>query len=343
MLNVLLALLPSAAAGVWYFGTRALMLLCVSTASAVVAEYLWQKLGRHPVRVGDLSAAVTGLILGLILPPTATWWMAVVGSAFAIIVVKQLFGGIGDNFLNPAMAARAVLLASWPARMTAYVTASRFGADAVSAATPLAHAVDAASAATPLAHAVDAASAAASLAHGADAAATATVLAHGADASSAAATLASSVESSYSYLELFLGSIPGAIGETCKVAILAGLLLLLLTRTVTWRIPVVMLGSTAFFSWILGFDPLYAVLSGGVLFAAAFMANDYATSPMSSHAQVVYAAGIGLITVVIRNYGSYPEGVTYAVLFMNILTPLLDRFMPHKIYGHQRVKEAKKA
>ncbi len=330
MLNVLLALLPSAAAGVWYFGTRALMLLCVSTASAVVAEYLWQKLGRHPVRVGDLSAVVTGLILSLILPPTATWWMAVVGSAFAIIVVKQLFGGIGDNFLNPAMAARAVLLASWPARMTAYVTASRFGADAVSAA-------------TPLAHAVDAASAAASLAHGADAAATATVLAHGADAASAAATLASSVESSYSYLELFLGSIPGAIGETCKVAILAGLLLLLLTRTVTWRIPVVMLGSTAFFSWILGFDPLYAVLSGGVLFAAAFMANDYATSPMSSHAQVVYAAGIGLITVVIRNYGSYPEGVTYAVLFMNILTPLLDRFMPHKIYGHQRVKEAKKA
>ncbi len=330
MLNVLLALLPSAAAGVWYFGTRALMLLCVSTASAVVAEYLWQKLGRHPVRVGDLSAAVTGLILGLILPPTATWWMAVVGSAFAIIVVKQLFGGIGDNFLNPAMAARAVLLASWPARMTAYVTASRFGADAVSAA-------------TPLAHAVDAASAAASLAHGADAAATATVLAHGADAASAAATLASSVESSYSYLELFLGNVPGAIGETCKVAILAGLLLLLLTRTVTWRIPVVMLGSTAFFSWILGFDPLYAVLSGGVLFAAAFMANDYATSPMSSHAQVVYAAGIGLITVVIRNYGSYPEGVTYAVLFMNILTPLLDRFMPHKIYGHQRVKEAKKA
>lgn len=122
MLNVLLALLPSAAAGVWYFGTRALMLLCVSTASAVVAEYLWQKLGRLPVRVGDLSAAVTGLILGLILPPTATWWMAVVGSVFAIIIVKQLFGGIGDNFLNPAMAARAVLLASWPARMTAYVT-----------------------------------------------------------------------------------------------------------------------------------------------------------------------------------------------------------------------------
>lgn len=138
MLNVLLALLPSAAAGVWYFGTRALMLLCVSTASAVVAEYLWQKLGRLPVRVGDLSAAVTGLILGLILPPTATWWMAVVGSVFAIIIVKQLFGGIGDNFLNPAMAARAVLLASWPARMTAYVTASRFGVDAVSTATPLA-------------------------------------------------------------------------------------------------------------------------------------------------------------------------------------------------------------
>ena len=169
MLSVLLALLPSAAAGVWYFGTRALMLLCVSTASAVVAEYLWQKLGRLPVRVGDLSAAVTGLILGLILPPTATWWMAVVGSVFAIIIVKQLFGGIGDNFLNPAMAARAVLLASWPARMTAYVTASRFGVDAVSTATPLAR----------------------------------------------------GAEGSYSYLELLLGNVPGTIGETCKLAILA--------------------------------------------------------------------------------------------------------------------------
>ena len=163
------------------------------------------------------------------------------------------------------------------------------------------------------------------------------------DAVSTATPLARGAEGSYSYLELLLGNVPGTIGETCKLAILAGLLLLLLTRTVTWRIPVIMLGSTAFFSWILGFDPLYAVLSGGVLFAAAFMANDYATSPMSSRAQVVYTAGIGLITVVIRNYGSYPEGVTYAVLFMNILTPLLDRFMPHKIYGHQKVKEAKKA
>ena len=291
MFNVAIALLPSAAAGVYFFGMDALITLLVSMATAVLSEFLWQKINKQTVRVGDGSALLTGLILGLIVSPTVPWWAVMIGSAFAILIVKQLFGGIGDNFLNPAMAARAVLLASWPAYLTKHVLPSCWsGADAVTSATPLSGAMEA------------------------------------------------------SYLDLFLGKgIPGAIGETCKAAILLGLVFLLLTKTITWRIPVVTMASACAFSWIFGTDPLETALSGGILFAAVFMATDYATSPMSSRAQLAYAAGIGLITVVIRNYGSYPEGVTYAVLFMNILTPLLDRCMPHRIYGYQKKREAKKA
>ncbi len=290
MVNVLLALLPAAVAGVYYFGFDALFTLFISMASAVFFEYIWQKLAKTPVRVGDFSALLTGLILGLILPPTAPWWLAVIGSAFAIIIVKQLFGGIGDNFLNPAMAARAALLASWPARMTAYVAVSRFSeADAVASATPL------------------------------------------------------SLKIEPTLWQFFIGDVPGTIGETCKLAILLGLAFLLITRTVSWRIPVITLATVFACSWLFGSDPVTAVLSGGMLFAAVFMATDYATSPMSSRAQIPYAIGIGLITAVIRAYGSYPEGVTYAVLLMNILAPLLDRFMPHKIYGYAKTKEAKQA
>ncbi len=288
--NVLVALLPAAVAGVYYFGFDALFTLFITMTASVFFEYVWQKLAKLPIRIGDFSALLTGLILGLILPPTAPWWLSVVGAAFAIIIVKQLFGGIGDNFLNPAMAARAALLASWPARMTAFVAVSKFAsADAVASATPLSQKIE--------------------------------------------PTL----------WQLFIGEVPGAIGETCKLAILIGLAFLLITRTISWRIPVITIASAFVFSWLFGSDPVEAVLSGGMLFAAVFMATDYATSPMSSRAQIPYAIGIGLITSVIRAYGSYPEGVTYAVLLMNILAPLLDRFMPHKIYGHAKTKEAKQA
>lgn len=288
--NVLLALLPCAAASVYYFGLPALYTMLISMATAVVSEFLWQKIARQTVRVGDLSALLTGLLLALTISPSAPWWMTMIGSAFAIIIVKQLFGGIGDNFLNPALAARAVLLASWPAWMTRhFVPTGWMGAEAVSSATPL-------------------------------------------------------VSKAASYLDLLLGrDVAGAMGETCKIAVLIGLAFLLITHTISWRIPVFTIASTAAFSWILGFDPLYAVLSGGILFAAVFMATDYATSPMSTPAQTIYAVGIGLITVIIRNYGAYPEGVTYAVLFMNIVAPLLDRCVPNKVYGYKKNKEAKKA
>ena len=295
MQYVFIALLPTAAWGVYAFGLPALFVLLLSMASAVAAEFLWQKIAKQPVRVGDFSALVTGLILGLNLPATAPWWMVVIGSAFAILIVKQLFGGLGDNFLNPALAARAVLLASWPTHMAAaaYVNPTFFqaGVDAVSTSTPLA-------------------------------------------------------AKSSSLLQLFLGQIPGTIGEVSKAAILLGFLFLLVTGTISWRIPVVMVGSVFVFTMLIGgVGPeaaLIAILSGGVLFGAVFMATDYVTSPITPWGQVIYACGIGLIITLIRQFGSYPEGVTYGILLMNIATPLIDRFLPQKIYGYQK-KEAKKA
>ena len=286
MINVLIALMPSAILGFIYYGLKAVMVVCVSMATAVVAEYLWQKLMHLPVRVNDCSALVTGMILGLTVTPEVEWWMIMIGSAFAIIIVKQLFGGIGDNFLNPALAARAMMLASWPATLTKHISAI----DGVTSATPLA---------------------------------------------------AGMTKADFSYLELLIGRIPGVIGETCKLAVIIGLAYLLISRTVTWRIPFFTVLSAFIMAWLVGLDPLYTILSGGLIFCAAFMANDYTTSPMSSRAQIVYACGIGVITVIIRKWGAYPEGATYAVLFMNILTPLLDRYIPHKVYGHAKVKEDK--
>lgn len=286
MINVLIALMPSAVLGVVYYGLKALMVIMVSMATAVAAEYIWQKLMHLPVRVNDCSALVTGMILALCVTPEVSWWMIMIGSAFAIIIVKQLFGGIGDNFLNPALAARAMMLASWPATMTKHIAAI----DGVTSATPLA---------------------------------------------------AGMTKADFPYMELLIGRIPGVIGETCKLAIIIGLAYLLVSHTVTWRIPTFTVLSSFVLAWILGMDPLYTILSGGLLFGAAFMANDYTTSPMSSRAQIVYACGIGFITTIIRKWGAYPEGMTYAVLFMNLLTPLLDRYIPHKVYGHSVIKEDK--
>lgn len=275
MLNVIIALLPCAVFGVVRFGANALILLAVATLSAVLAECVWQKLSGRRVLIGDLSAAVTGLILGLNLPPYAPWWLAVVGSAFAVVVVKGLFGGLGDNFINPALAGRALLLASWPRLM-----ASWWAADAVSGATPLAD------------------------------------------------------PSAYSLKQLLLGDIPGTIGEVCKLAILAGFIYLLVTQTISWRIPVSMVASAFVFSWLFGRDPVASVLSGGLMFGAVFMATDYVTCPMAPAGQIIYAALAGLLVAVVRCFGSYPEGVTFAILLMNAAAPLIDRSIRRRVYGH---------
>ena len=287
MLNVIIALAPCAIVGIYNFGVNALVVLAVSMVTAVAAEYLFQVIARRPVRVGDLSALVTGLILGLNLPPTAPWWMAMVGSAFAIIIVKELFGGIGSNFMNPALTARAVLLASWPVFMTTFVNPTYWaeGVDAVTTATPLA-------------------------------------------------------TGGVAPLDLLLGRIPGSIGEVSKIMILVGLAYLLITRTISWRIPVIMVATTGLLSWAFGSDPLAAVLSGGLLFGAVFMATDYTTSPMTAKGQALYAVGCGLIVAVIRAFGNYPEGVTYGILVMNVATPLIDKFIRNRVYGHRKEEKA---
>lgn len=282
MRNVLIALMPCAACAVGYFGARALILMLASVASAVLSEALWQRLTGKKVLVTDGSAAVTGLILALNLPPRAPWWLAVVGSAFAVVIVKGLFGGLGGNFVNPALAGRALLLASWPRYMTAWTEPTGLGsaADAVATATPLV------------------------------------------------------APARYTPAQLFLGNIPGCLGEVCKLAILIGLLWLLATGTISWHIPVAMVASAALFGGLFGKDPLTAVLSGGLLFGAVFMATDCVTCPIHPAAQLVYAEGAGLLVAVIRRYSVYPEGVTFAILLMNAATPLLDRCFRRRVYGH---------
>ncbi len=286
MRDVLIALCPAVAASLYFYGLKALWILLVSTACAVLSEYVWQRLMKKPIRLNDFSAAVTGLLIGLNMPATVPVWVPAIGSVFAIIIVKQLFGGIGHNFLNPALAARAVLLTSWPSYMTKALVPERtltFGlfessVDAITSATPLV---------APVAD----------------------------------------------IRNLLMGNIAGAIGETCKIAILLGLIYLLIRGVIRWQIPVCMLGTVALMSWILGKDPLTAVLSGGVLFGAVFMATDYVTTPMLKVGQAIFGVGAGILVVLIRNYGNYPEGVTYAILIMNIVTPLLDRSLKRKVYG----------
>lgn len=285
MLQVCLALLPALAFGVWAFGLYALLVVALSVASAVGTEALVQRCLKRPIAISDGSAAVTGLLLGLTLPPEAPWYVPVFGAVFAIFIAKQVFGGLGDNFVNPALAGRAFLLACWPVEMTSY---------------PNPFAVDALTSATPLADAGFAQSAAA-------------------------------LQNAY------LGLVPGTIGETCKLALLLGAAYLLLRRVIDWRIPVAYLGSLALLSWAFGENGLLAIGLGGAILGAFFMATDYVTSPITPWGKLVYGVGCGLITFAIRTWGAYPEGVTYAILLMNVAAPLIDRgFRPRK-YGE--VKE----
>lgn len=285
MLQVCLALLPALAFGVWAFGLYALLVVALSVASAVGTEALVQRCLKRPITISDGSAAVTGLLLGLTLPPEAPWYVPVFGAVFAIFIAKQVFGGLGDNFVNPALAGRAFLLACWPVEMTSY---------------PNPFAVDALTSATPLADAGFAQSAAA-------------------------------LQNAY------LGFVPGTIGETCKLALLLGAAYLLLRRVIDWRIPVAYLGSLALLSWAFGENGLLSIGLGGAILGAFFMATDYVTSPITPWGKLVYGVGCGLITFAIRTWGAYPEGVTYAILLMNVAAPLIDRgFRPRK-YGE--VKE----
>ena len=283
MLDVLIALLPATVAASLIFGLRALLLIAVTVLSSVLFEYLFRLLLHRRNTVSDLSAAVTGLILALNLPAELPIWQAVFGSLVAIVVVKQLFGGIGKNFANPALTARIILLLSFTSSMNSYSVRKAGGVwDLVSSATPL------------------------------------------------ASSLGGGEETSY--LTLFLGDHAGAIGETCALALLIGLAYLLIRRVITWHIPVSFVGTVALLSLIGGRDVLFQVLSGGLLLGAIFMATDYVTSPASPIGKLVFGVGCGAITVLIRFFGG-TEGVSYAILMMNILTPYIDRLTRRRPLG----------
>ncbi|HAH05667.1 MAG TPA: hypothetical protein DCM05_03930 [Elusimicrobia bacterium] len=282
MRDVLLALLPALAAAVWLFGWRALWVSAVAAAACVGTEWACQRLAGRRVRVDDLSAAVTGVLLAFCLPPGTPWWAAAVGGVISIALGKEVFGGLGHNIFNPALVGRAALLASFPVQMTTWT----FPARAV--ASPFAGSLDAVASATPLA------------------------------AAKAAAA-------GFPYWDLFIGQVGGSIGETSALALLLGAGFLFWRGVIDWTIPTAYLLSTAALCALLGADPLGHVLAGGLLLGAFFMATDYVTSPMSRKGRLLFGAGCGLLTVLIRLYGGFPEGVCYAILIMNAFVPLIDR------------------
>ena len=277
MRDVLIALAPALVAATMIFGWRALLVTAVSVFSCVFFEWAFEKLVKRPSTIGDLSAAVTGVLLAFNLPISIPLWQVVFGALVAIVAVKQLFGGIGKNFANPAITARIVMLLAFAGSMTNWNYA-----DALSSATPLA------------------------------------MMASGE---------APAVKT------LILGTHGGCIGETCAIALLIGFVYLLCRRVIRWHTPVVMTATVFLFTWILGADPVRHVLSGGLLLGAIFMATDYSTTPSTVMGRVLFGIGAGLLTVLIRLYGSYAEGVSFAILFMNILTPYLSRATMTKPFG----------
>lgn len=289
MADVLIALLPATAAGCVLFGFRAALVLITCVLTAVITEYVCRKIMKRDNSLHDLSAVVTGLILGLNLPPEIPLWIAAIGSVVAIAVVKQMFGGLGHNFANPAITARVVLLVSFPSKMAAWTLPNGME-NAVTSAT------DTATFATPLA------------------------------------------AEGYSYTQLFLGQVPGCIGETFKLLIILGGLYLILRKVISPAIPLTMIGTVALMSFIFGEDPLYMILSGGLMFGAFFMATDYVTSPVNLKGKLIFGVGCGLITFVIRHFGHLPEGVSYAILLMNLLVPYINKITVPKPFGWEAAK-----
>lgn len=279
MLDVIIALIPASIVGVYYFGLNAAIIIALAVISAVLSEAIFQKARKQPVTIADLSAVVTGLLVALNIPASAPWYLPVFGSIFAIVIAKQLFGGLGHNWVNPALAARAVLLTSWPASMNEFTAPFT---DGVSAATPLA------SGEFP------------------------------------------------SLMDMLLGKMPGTIGEVCSLALLIGGVYLLARKVIHIRIPGVYLLTTALFLFIFGVEAnaiLPQLLSGGLLLGAIFMATDYSSSPLTPMGQIIFAVGCGLMTAVIRQFGANPEGVSYAILLMNVATPMIDKFTASKVFG----------
>jgi electron transport complex protein RnfD len=315
---VCVSLAPAALASAYIFGLHSLLVIVVSVATCVVTELLCNFVFRREITVNDGSAAVTGILFAFTLPPRTPLWMVVIGGFLAIFVVKQLFGGLGYNIFNPALAARAILLSSWPVAMTTWIkpVKSFLAVDVVTSASPLGIIKEAARAGGAVADVVSSAS-------------SLSIVKEAAGAGGAA-------HSTGNYLDLFLGNIPGSLGETCKIALLLGALLLLVFKIIDWRIPFTYIGTVAVLSISLGRDPLAAVLSGGLVLGAFFMATDPVTSPTTRGGKLLFGLGCGVLTSLIRSFGGFPEGVCYSILFMNCLALLIDKYVRPRVFGARR-------
>ena len=300
MKQVVIALLPATLAALFFFRLSALNVILFCVTGSVGAEFLCQKISKQESTIGDFSAVVTGLLLAFNVPASLPWWMCLLGAAFAIIVVKMVFGGIGNNFVNPALAARAFLLASFPVAMTLW---TRTGVNWVSSGN-----IDAYTTATPL-----------------------SFLKAGSNGVSSLA------DSGISTSNMLIGNIGGCIGETSAVLIILGGLYLMYKGIINYVIPTFYICTVAILMFILGgFNftfVIYELLAGGLMLGAFFMLTDYTTSPMTKKGQIIYAVLAGLITTVIRLYGGYPEGVSYSILLVNIMTPLIDKYTKTKVFG----------
>ena len=296
MLNVILALMPAFLAGIYYFGTGAIVVSGIAILSCVAFEWLITKfILKKEVQIFDCSAILTGMLLGMNLPSSLPWWMVIIGSLIAIGIGKMSFGGLGNNLFNPALVGRVFLLISFPAAMTTWPIPAALSFDS---------SVDALTAATPLAY------------------------------------IKEGIFTNFTELDLFLGNNGGSLGETCGAALLLGLIYLLATRTITWHIPVSIIATVLVFTGIMHAidpevyaSPLLHITSGGLLLGSIFMATDYVTSPMTKTGQLIFGFGIGVITVVIRLFGSYPEGISFAILIMNAVVPLINRYIRPKRFG----------
>ncbi len=283
MLDVIIALLPATIAGVIFFGIPALTLIIACVASAVLSEAVFYLVLKRELPIGDLSAVVTGLLLALNLSANIPVWQAIIGSVFAIIIVKCFFGGIGCNVVNPAITGRVFMLIAFGT-----MAKSAFPLDSVATATPL---VELGSGNVP------------------------------------------------NLLDLFIGKVGGCIGETSVAALLIGFVYLLVRRVISWHIPVVYIATVFLFTFAVKGDLTVAlayILSGGLFIGAIFMATDYVTSPSTSWGKVVFGLGAGVITVLIRLWGNYPEGVSFAILLMNILNPFIEKWTRRKVFGGQK-------
>ncbi|HBF8480934.1 TPA: RnfABCDGE type electron transport complex subunit D [Clostridioides difficile] len=299
MKQVIIALLPAAVAGVYFFRLNALSAMFFCILGTVGTEFLYQKFTKQKSTIGDFSAVVTGLLLAFNVPASLPWWMCLVGGIFAILVVKMVFGGIGCNFVNPALAARAFLLASFPVAMTAWtqpgVNWIGKNLDAVTTATPL------------------------------------SFLKNG------AAGLADISSNGISLADMMIGNIGGCIGETSAILLLLGGVYLMYKGIINYVIPVFYITTVFILTFLLGgFNitfAIYQLFAGGLMLGGFFMLTDYTTSPMTKKGQIIYAVLAGLITTVIRMYGGYPEGVSYSILLVNCLAPLIDKFVRNRVFG----------